>query len=417
MLLLLPILMLSFRAQAQSGEVDTDTAPTVSCTSHISLYEGSNITCQLVSKGYDLDDDEDEETDTIEKITACCCELVKKKCVEVLGDTLSSKDLNPISLITLTALSKKGHRIEKTLNLKKIIKPKSPQVYNVTLNQDQALVHVQIPYHKDYLKEDNLHLQLQLWSETTVQTQNMTSSSMNIGLSHLRSGTQYHVKVRAIPWDYFQGTWSEWSQPYTFHTPPGESSESLNFMRWSIIPAVVVVGSVLVLWKNRGILSYMWPSIPHPKTTFERICGPTNGLLLSCIPDKISSLNVYTSVSQSYGPSCSEKDPALYSSGTTESPSCSDQSTDVSMSNSSVGTEELELLSQSSTTEEGQDASDGLSIVNTEPRTEAPETVPTQHKDAQNERQNERDDSYVTMSSFYQIETADKTAPIKPIVT
>lgn len=418
LLLLLWTVALSAGVKAQSGGADTDMVPTVSCTSHISMYEGTSISCQLISN--DLDDDEDE--DAIERITACWFNIRKnnESCVVVMGETLSSAALNPIPPVTLKVLSKKGHRIETRLQLTEIIKPKCPHVHNVTLNQNQALVHVQIPYHKDYLKEDNLYLQLQLWSEKTNQIQNMTSSPMIIGRNHLRNGTEYHVKVRALPSEPFKGTWSEWSQPYTFHTPPGESSGDLSFMMWgSIIPVVavlVVLLSVAFMRKNK-LLTYMWPNIPHPKTTLGQICGPNNGLLLFYIPEEFSSLNVYTSLSQSAGPSCSEKEPALSSPGTNEPASCSTQSTDASMSASSVRTEELELLSQSSTSEEEQDdACDDQPTESTAPLLESTETPPTEH----NSTQQERDNSYVTMSSFYEIKTAataDRTAPINLIVT
>lgn len=36
---------------------------------------------------------------------------------------------------------------------------------------------------------------------------------------HLRRNTEYGVKVRAIPHKHLQGTWSEWSEPFSFITP------------------------------------------------------------------------------------------------------------------------------------------------------------------------------------------------------
>ncbi|KAJ0057498.1 hypothetical protein NL108_009231, partial [Boleophthalmus pectinirostris] len=164
-------------------------------------------------------------------------------------------------------------------------KPKSPHIYNVTLNQDEALVQVQIPYQSDYLTVGDLRFQIQLWSEKTNLTRNMSSASMSIGLDNLDGGTQYHVKVRAVPWDYFQGSWSEWSHAVTFTTPTvetrnglfaiGGTSQNRYVHLWSIIPAAVVVVSVVFTWKNK-ILTYIWPSIPHPKTTLMQICGPNN---------------------------------------------------------------------------------------------------------------------------------------------
>ncbi|XP_020782196.2 interleukin-7 receptor subunit alpha isoform X2 [Boleophthalmus pectinirostris] len=380
------------------------------CWSHISLFEGTNITCQLVSTGFNLEDDEDEDYDEIQSITACKLGENTKKCVEELGDTLSSKDLNPYLPITLTVLLKRGHRIVTELDLKKIIKPKSPHIYNVTLNQDEALVQVQIPYQSDYLTVGDLRFQIQLWSEKTNLTRNMSSASMSIGLDNLDGGTQYHVKVRAVPWDYFQGSWSEWSHAVTFTTPTvetrnglfaiGGTSQNRYVHLWSIIPAAVVVVSVVFTWKNK-ILTYIWPSIPHPKTTLMQICGPNNGLLLIYKPEEFSSLNVHSNMSSSTGLAYGETEPMLSVAGTEESPSCPTPSTDASLSSSSVRTEELELLSQSSSEGEPDVPKEALPIQNTVQHVEAPETPPLQHSNIQHER----DDSYVTMSSFYQIKT------------
>lgn len=46
---------------------------------------------------------------------------------------------------------------------------------------------------------------------------------MRISMDRLQKGARHDVKVRAIPYDKLQGTWSEWSEWYSFETPPGES--------------------------------------------------------------------------------------------------------------------------------------------------------------------------------------------------
>ncbi|KAJ0012795.1 hypothetical protein NQD34_017129 [Periophthalmus magnuspinnatus] len=402
-MLLLWTVMLSARAGAQSGEPDSSMVPTVYCWSHISLFEGSNITCQLVPSGLNLDDE--DEDDEIENITACCCKLdTVKKCVGEFGETVSSKDLNPISPITLTAQSKQGHRIKTELDLRKIIKPKSPQVYNLTLNQDQVLFYVQIPYQRDYLTVENQRFQIQLWSEKTNLTKNMSSATMSIGLNHLTSGTLYHAKVRAVPWVYFEGTWSDWSQAVTFTTPKSGMNKLEHLTLWRLRSPFLYFSCVFFFSFYR-ILTYMWPSIPHPKTTFVQISTylPNNGLLLNYNPEEFSSLKVHSSMIPPTEPSCQVTEPMLPAAGTEGSPSCPTPSTDASLSSSSVQTEELELLSQSSSEGEPDVPTEGLPVQNTVQHVEAPETPPMQH----NNIQHERDDSYVTMSSFYQIKTAE----------
>lgn len=418
------LLMLAAGTQAQSGCGDSDMEPTVYCTSHISSGEGCNITCQLVTNECDLEDDEDDESDAIEKMTACCCELFenKKRCADALGETLSSKVLNPIAEISLTVHLKGGHKIEKTLNLRKIIKPKTPQVCNVTFTQDKAVIYIQTPYHNDYLKLENQQFQLQLWSAQTNKTQNTTSDTMNIAMNHLSKDPQYHVKVRAIPVDYYQGTWSEWSQTYSFTSPYNDMVKHHHnrvephpdIMRdgyhliWIVIPMVVVVLSGVFLWKNR-ILTYMWPSIPHPKNTLVQICKPNNGLLLKYNPDEFSALNFYP-MDLSEGQVCGETQSVLSALGAEDTPSCSTQSTDSIVSNSSVRTEEMELLSGSSLSEEEQSIqSTGQSLEDATQRTEAPQTTQAEHSSPQYEpvtfALGQQDDSYVTMSSFYQIKS------------
>lgn len=46
---------------------------------------------------------------------------------------------------------------------------------------------------------------------------------MKIDMEHLQKNTKYQVKVRAIPQEeYLQGTWSEWSETFSFVTPAGK---------------------------------------------------------------------------------------------------------------------------------------------------------------------------------------------------
>lgn len=141
------------------------------------------------------------------------------------------------------------------------VKPRSPQVWNVTVHLEpyQAVIHVGTPYFEDYLTTQKQLFQLHIWTATYnmvactdwcclhlvcsparvftgfllmffVQTQNMSSLDkivMRIDEAHLKKNTNYQVKVRAIPTESLQGTWSEWSEPYNFSTPPGKR-KSIN---------------------------------------------------------------------------------------------------------------------------------------------------------------------------------------------
>lgn len=134
------------------------------------------------------------------------------------------------------------------------VKPRSPKVWNVTLDQKskQAIIYIHIPYHKEYLKAENQLFQLLLrspmnytvllcdfwyhpiltvfgmcWLSHTAlsQIQNITPSKeivMKISMDRLQMGTMYELKVRSIPQVSLQGTWSEWSELYSFVTPVGK---------------------------------------------------------------------------------------------------------------------------------------------------------------------------------------------------
>lgn len=134
------------------------------------------------------------------------------------------------------------------------VKPRSPKVWNVTLDQKskQAIIYIGMPYEKEYLKAENQLFQLLLWSpmDYTVllcdfwchstltvfgmcwlshtalsQIQNITPSKeiiMKISMDRLQMGTTYKLKVRSIPQVPLQGTWSEWSESYSFVTPVGK---------------------------------------------------------------------------------------------------------------------------------------------------------------------------------------------------
>lgn len=41
-------------------------------------------------------------------------------------------------------------------------------------------------------------------------------------MDHLQKGTKHDIKARAIPTGDLKGTWSEWSEWYSFDTPPGK---------------------------------------------------------------------------------------------------------------------------------------------------------------------------------------------------
>uniref|UniRef100_A0A3B4YDM3 Interleukin 7 receptor n=1 Tax=Seriola lalandi dorsalis TaxID=1841481 RepID=A0A3B4YDM3_SERLL len=336
--------------------------PRISCCSHITTEENS-LTCRLLGGRTDDEDDEDDDEDGIKKMT-------------LWYDTLLF-----------------------------YFKPRRPQVWNVTFSPEahQALIHIRTPYHKDYLRVDNQLFQLHIWTTGRRMIQNVSSEdTMRMDMEHLQRNTQYHVEVRSIPAKFFRGSWSEWSDTFSFFTPEDVQEASTNRqevlygLMVCLVPVVLVTFSLVFFWKNK-IFTYMWPSIPRPKDTLVQICKPNKGLLLNFNPEEFSALKVCpvertdvrpcenpeSSVSPAAADSCQSSDP------------CSTQNSDC-RSTTSISTEELELsalLSRGSS--DGEDSLHSAS------------PSPAEGNSGGNETEvfggSQQEEAYVTMSSFYQI--------------
>ncbi|MED6265249.1 hypothetical protein CHARACLAT_023411 [Characodon lateralis] len=402
-------------SEAQSGDGDLDTELQLSCSSHISIKGPGNLTCQLLGRRGN-EDDEDGEGETIKKMIVCQVHIRReKKCFQAHGSTVTSEDLKPLPAVNVTVHRKGGGQISATFYLQKIVKPKSPQVWNVTSEPqlNRTVVYIQIPYSKDYLTLENQIFQLNLWTKGSNITQNISSQNfLQINMQHLRKHSEYHVKVRAIPNEHkrgLQGTWSEWSKVYTFFTPPEEkrppSPEEWQLTMYvlivSFISVVVVLSSIFVFWKNK-IFTYMWPSIPHPKQTLVKICKPNKGLLLNLNPEVFSSLKVYPLEKTNF----EEAEPSLGPAAADGSQSSSNQSFDC-RSTTSVSTEELEisaLLSRSASYgEDSLPSSSPSPVMVLQREDEAQNFQPENGSRGNAVGTNQPEEAYVTMSSFYQI--------------
>lgn len=401
LLLLLPLV------QAQSGDGRWDTVSgsesRISCSSHMSI-EGNSLTCELLrGRDHDGDDDEDDG-DAIERMTLChtdwTVDVTTTRCVEDCGNTLTFTEA-PVVDFTLTVHLTSGANITTTIDPKRIVKPRRPQVWNVTFDPEsnQAVVQVRSPYHNDYLTADNQLFQLHIWTTSTDLIQNITSEThLKMDMEHLWRNTEYQVAVRAIPVKLLAGSWSEWSETSRFLTPAGgkvlkptdERREMLIKLLVCLLPLLLVTVTALFFRKNK-IFMYMWPNIPHPKDTLVQICKPNKGLLLNLNPEVFSALRVSPTLQprEETEPPLSPDDDALSDDpGSTQSSDCR-----------STATEELEfsaLLSRSSS-----DGEDGL-------HSDAPSPVQDPRlggggTEAQVFGRGQQEEAYVTMSSFYQI--------------
>ncbi|XP_014832505.1 PREDICTED: interleukin-7 receptor subunit alpha [Poecilia mexicana] len=401
-------------SRAQSGDRDPDSELSLSCSSHVSVRANS-LTCHLLGRHRDEDDEDDEDgdRDPIDKMIVCQerkeNNRTKQKCVRADGGTVSG--LSPVADANVTVHRRGGGRLSAIVQLHKIVKPKSPWILNVTMDpvMNRAVIYFQIPYSKDYLNLDNQIFQLNLWTNGSNITQNVTSKNfLQIDRQHLHQASEYRVRVRSIPASSLEGTWSTWSPEFSFHTPPEEKPPSPHEMErtvsgpvLSFMSVLVVLFSIVIVWKS-GILSYMWPSIPHPKQALVQICKPNKGLLLDLNPEVFSPLRVLPLEK----PQAEEAEPhrrptgagsAAGSQSGSQSGSRSSSSHSTTSSASSAGTEELEISALLSCSD-GED-----SVPSSAP---SPVDVPRRGDESQNLLARRggpgQEEAYVTMSSFYQ---------------
>ncbi|XP_032425123.1 interleukin-7 receptor subunit alpha isoform X2 [Xiphophorus hellerii] len=410
--LMLLLLLQAAQSRAQSGDRDPDSEPGLSCSSHVSVW-ANNLTCQVLGRHGD-EDDEDGDRDAIDKMIVCQVrrqnDRTVEKCVRTHGDTVSG--LCPVAVANVTVHRRGGGRLSATVLLQKIVKPRSPWIVNVTMDpvMNRAVIYFQIPYRKDYLNLNTQSFQLNLWTDGSNMTQNVSSKNfLQIDRQHLRQDSEYRVRVRSIPVGVLQGTWSAWSPEFSFHTPPeekppspDESERTVSRLVLSSVSVLVVLCCIVVFWKT-GIFSYMWPSIPHPKQALVQICKPNKGLLLDLHHEVFSSLRVLPLEKLQ----AEEAEPRRRPSGTgsaagSQSGSQSDagsQSGSGSGSShssaSSAGTEELEVSALLS-------CEDGC-VPGGAP---SPVDVPRPEDESQNLLGRRggpgQEEAYVTMSSFYQ---------------
>ncbi|XP_069023847.1 interleukin-7 receptor subunit alpha isoform X1 [Embiotoca jacksoni] len=387
----------------------------ISCTSDITT-ERCSLTCELLAaRGPDQDDDDEDDEDGIEGMSLCYTQwesLAKTKCLQVSGATVSSEHLMPLMDLNLTVHLKRGGDISTAIDLSKIVKPRSPKVKNVTFDQQsqQAVIQIQTPYQNDFLKVENQMFQLHIFATGSSpgfeKIENLSAKDfLPVDLKHLHKNTEYRVKVRAIPLTFLPGTWSEWSETYSFCTPAGVQAQTGDSEAFILIvcfvSVVALASSVVVFWKNNHrIFSYMWPSIPHPKQTLVHICRPNKGLLLNLKPEVFSALRVDPlEKTTSEEPSTDDPDGRPWiDPGSTQSSDC--------RSTTSATTEELELSTLLSSSD-GEDSlpSTSPSPVHVPPLEERPHTPERCAEGMEVEvfGGSQQEEAYVTMSSFYQI--------------
>ncbi|CAL8322541.1 unnamed protein product [Lota lota] len=290
---------------AQSGDVDVMPKEEIRlfCTSHISAHTANSLTCNLMERRLYIEDDEDEE-DSIESITVCS--LLPpgwvETCQKETGNNITITRI-PYSF-NVTFELRRGGVFSRIVDMRKIVKPKSPCVRSAAFHpqNNQAVINIETPYHRDFLTASNQLFQFHIWSTAdNTLTENVTGiESLIIAGEYLTEHTTYHVKVRAIPSGTFEGTWSDWSNPVEFYTDStrkerGErSAESLIPMFVVILGILVmsVICSIFVMRKNihQSIRTYTRPRIP---TTLSPIYKQVKlGFAMTFEPEQFSHMNI-----------------------------------------------------------------------------------------------------------------------------
>ncbi|XP_056289193.1 interleukin-7 receptor subunit alpha-like [Pseudoliparis swirei] len=426
LLCLVAALLPTAGTRPESGEEE----PRLGCTAHL-LTTGSSLSCKLVG-GWSREGDEEEEDegDAVVHMAVCFYDFHHDEatCLEAPGDTVTH--LNPLLPLNVSALLRTGGRLSTTVDLKTIVRPRSPQVNNVTMDQEarRAVIRFQTPYANDYITVDNQLFQLHIWTAGSSMTQNVSAdSSLEIGLELLRPRARYQVRVRAIPERGLQGSWSEWSDRFSFFTPADlhqqtDERRETNRLIVCLLILLAVPSSVVFLCKNK-VFTSMWPSVPQPEHTLLHLWRSNRSLLLNFKPVEFSALKVEKTTQST--PPCSTQSTPPYS--TQSSPPCSTQSTPPYSTQSSppcstqssppystqstppYSTQSTPPYSTQSTPPCSTQSSPPCSTQSTPPYSTQstsllhPSTPPRSPRPECSSGGNEAE-AYVTMSSFYQIQ-------------
>ncbi|XP_043562279.1 interleukin-7 receptor subunit alpha-like [Chiloscyllium plagiosum] len=106
------------------------------------------------------------------------------------------------------------------------------------------------------------------------QNMNVTACSLRLQMKNLIPSSEYLIRVRSIPdQKYFKGIWSEWSETVNFQTPQRAYRLSAGIkltMSLLTLLLIIVIGLSVLCWENR-IKPRIWPKIPNPKFTLDKL--------------------------------------------------------------------------------------------------------------------------------------------------
>ncbi|NWY56464.1 IL7RA protein, partial [Chionis minor] len=227
-----------------------------------------------------------------------CFNMEKQEDVYFLQftDILSNKD------ICMDSETKR--RACRSLVVTDIVKPEVPFDINITYQKEanEYLIHYSTPHSwKKYLNDKLIHEIAYRREEGTWKT--ITSPYLQVKLlgKNLESDASYEVKVRSQPnGDYFKGIWSEWSTSKSFRTAreqhSTESYSSVVVVILSVLGfmlSIVMIVLIITFWENR-IKPAVWPNLPDHKKTLEQLCKkPKNNFDISFNAESYGCVHIH----------------------------------------------------------------------------------------------------------------------------
>ncbi|KAM9509745.1 interleukin-7 receptor subunit alpha [Guaruba guarouba] len=200
--------------------------------------------------------------------------------------------------------SEMKRRVCRSLVVTDIVKPEVPFNVNITYQKEanEYLICYSTPHSwKKYLSGKLIHQIAYRQEKGTWQTIDSPYLQVKLQGKNLENDALYEVKVRSQPnRDYFKGTWSEWSTSKSFRTTREQrSTESYSSVVVVIVSilgfmlSIVMIVLIVTFWENR-IKPAVWPNLPDHKKTLEQLCKkPKNNFDISFNPESFGYVHIH----------------------------------------------------------------------------------------------------------------------------
>uniref|UniRef100_A0A673FW91 Interleukin-7 receptor subunit alpha-like n=1 Tax=Sinocyclocheilus rhinocerous TaxID=307959 RepID=A0A673FW91_9TELE len=152
--------------------------------------------------------------------------------------------------------------------------------------EDTEEVFIWFEHIHEYVK--NPEFQLEIWRDEIPIRPIIKYRNYSISRDRLVGDGVYYTRVRAKPWDFFAGDWSEWSSNATF-TITKKNFPKVGFIITFFVILVLIIGLGTLRWRAH-IKDYITPNIPHPKATLAQM---QRGLPFTFSPEIFSDVFIH----------------------------------------------------------------------------------------------------------------------------